>query len=605
MGCDAHGYRPAGEAAALLAQDREPSPVRPKPIFIGSCRFAFYLLLVVWLTWPLAADPARRLPATTSPCNYDNLHIGWAMAWQCHAVATPGASLGQANIYHPTDNALFYGPPGLGGLLLFGPIYALSGNPTLALNGLFLLANALTAWAVHTVLRRWTTSSVAGFLGAFAYLTSRWVLWKFLPSAPHYTVLWWFPFLIDAAARAEGRLRDAARVGVLTALQCLADPVYVAAAVLGPLGLLTAGRLVRRATRPSGFALLGGLALAAALLWPVYLPYLAVRAANPELATQSYWAHPIFLEAVRLRLPLGFLAETRPTSFAPLLLLPIGLGLFSAWRARVVPPEPVRRGLAHALLWTSVGLALSVTPSVVWDGRDLALPHAVLWRWFPFLENLRAQERPSVAALFGICLLVGLAYRVLAAEIERVCRGGVRAAVVTAALVVAITGGTWLQYSRGIGLPEALARRPLPPAYPTRIAIGPDAPLLAQIRAGEGPLLELPVIGLFDDFMPDFHAAAMYRSIQHWRPLLNGYASYWPADWPERMRTADRLPDPAALRTLVRETGLRTILVHCNFLLRQGWCAEWRDLAARGGDERLRFVAAADDDLLFEIRADG
>ncbi len=579
--------------------------MKANPIFIGSGRLAFYLLLVVWLTWPLAADPAHRLPATTSPCNYDNLHIGWAMAWQCHAVATADADLGQANIYHPTDSALFYGPPGLGGLLLFGPIYALSGNPTLALNGLFLLANALTAWAIHTVVRRWTASSVAGFLGAFTYLTSRWVLWKFLPSAPHYTALWWFPFLIDAAARTEGRVRDGARVGVLTALQCLADPVYVAAAVLGPLGLLTAGRLLRRATRASGLALLGGLVLAAALLWPVYLPYLAVRAANPGLATQSYWAHPIFLDAVRLRLPFGFLAETRPTSFAPLLLLPIGLGLIAAWRAGVALSEPVRRGLTHALLWTVVGLLLSVGPSVVWSGRDVVLPHAVLWRWFPFLENLRAQERPSVAALIGICLLVGLAYRVLAAETRRVLHGGKAAAVATAVLAVAIAGATWLQYSHGLGLPEALARRPLPPAYPTRIAIGPDTPLLAQIREGEGPLLELPVIGPFGDFMPDFHAAAMYRSIQHWRPLLNGYASYWPASWPERMRTADRLPDPAAVATLVADTGLRTILVHCSFLLRQGWCAEWRELAARGGDERLRFVAAEGDDLLFEIRAGG
>ncbi len=578
--------------------------MRAKTISIGSGRFAFYLLLVVWLTWPLAADPARRLPATTWTCDFDNLHIGWAMAWQCHAIATPGVSLGQANIYHPTDSALFYGPPGLGGLLLFGPIYGLSGNPTLALNGLFLLANALTAWAIHTVLRRWTASSVAGFLGAFAYLTSRWVLWSFLPSAPHYAPLWWFPFLMDAAARAEGRVRDGVRVGVLTALQCLADPVYVAPAVLGPLGLLMAVRLVRRATRASGLALLGGLTLAGALLSPVYLPYLAVRAANPELATQSTWAY-LRLHPMRLNLPFGLLAESQPISFAPFLVLPIGLGLIAAWRARGELPEAVRRGLAHALLWSSVGLLLSVTPSVTWNGRIVGLPHAVLWRWFPLLENLRVQDRVTVAGLIAICLLVGLAYRVLAAEIERVCRGGVMAAVATAAMVATVVGGTWLQYSHGLGLPEGMAWRPLPPVYPTRLAIGADTPLLAEIRAGEGPLLELPVTDHSGEFPPRLHAEAMYRSIQHWLPLLNGYASYWPADFSERMRTADRLPDAAALRTLVRETGLRTILVHCSLLMRQGWCAEWRELATRGGDERLRFVAAEGDDLLFEVRLGG
>ncbi len=579
--------------------------MRSKPIFIGAGRFAFYLLLVVWLTWPLAADPARRLPYTTESCLYDSTFTGWAMAWQCRALVTPGVSFDQANIYHPTDGALFYGPTLPGGLLLFGPIYGLTGNPTLALNGLFLLASALTAWAIHTVLRRWTASSVAGFLGAFAYLTSRYVLWKFLPSAPQFTALWWFPFLIDAAARAEGRVRDAAWVGVLVVLQCLADAVYVAPTVLGPLGFLTLVRLVRRPTRASGFALLGGLALAGALLSPLYLPYLALRAANPMLATQSYWTHWMVVSLSRFELPFGFLAETRPTSFAPLLLLVIIAGLVVAWRRPAARVESVGRGLTHALLWTAGGLLLSVGPNVVWFGRDVALPHAFIWRWFPFLENLRAQERLSLVALIGICLLVGLAYRVLAAELQRVLRGGLLAAAVTTAMAATIVAVTWLQYSHGFGLPEALARHPLPPGYPTRLAIGPDAPLLAEIRAGEGPLLELPVTGPSGDFKPGYHADAMYRSIWHWRPLLNGYASYWPAAWPERMRTAARLPDAGALLELVRDTGLRTILVHCNSPLGEDWCVKWRELATRGGDERLRFVAAEGGDLLFEVRQGG
>ncbi len=562
----------------------------------------FYLLLVGLLTWPLAAHLATHLPSTASPCNYDNLHIGWAMASQCHALATPGVGWGQANIYHPVGDALFYGPPGLGALPIFGSVYALTGNPTLSLNVLFLLANALTAWAIHIVLRRWTDSSLAGFLGAFAYLTSRWVLWKFLPSAPHYTVLFWFPFLIDAAARARGRWRDALAVAVLAALQCLADPVYVAAAVLGPLGLLAVSRLARHESRASGLALVGAIAIAFLLLTPVYLPYIAIREANPGLATQSYWAHPIFLNAVRLRLPWGFLAETRPTSFAPGLVGLVLAGLFVATRTSVAKAETLRRGFQHALLWTLTGLLLTVTRTVFWQGREIVLPHVVLWEWFPFLENLRAQERPSVAALIGFCLLVGLSFRVLAMELHRLFRGGFLALVAVAVLSVTIVSGTWLQYSRGTLLPAALARRPLPPTYPIKVAIGPTDPLLAEIRATAGPLLELPVLGPFDDFMPDFHAAAMYRSIQHWRPLLNGYASYWPAAWPARMRLADKLPDPQALDTLVRETGLSSILIHCDFLLRPGWCAEWQAIAARGGNAKLKLVAQEGDELLFDIR---
>ena len=54
---------------------------------------------------------------------------------------------------------------------------------------------------------------------------------------------------------------------------------------------------------------------------------------------------------------------------------------------------------------------------------------------------------------------------------------------------------------------------------------------------------------------------AMYRSLSHWRPLLNGYASYWPAGWKERMADATRLPDAAVLARLVRDTGVTTIIV--------------------------------------------
>src|SRR5881397_77853 len=62
----------------------------------------------------------------------------------------------------------------------------------------------------------------------------------------------------------------------------------------------------------------------------------------------------------------------------------------------------------------------------------------------------------------------------------------------------------------------------------------------------------------------------MYRSTFHWRPLLNGYSSYYPAGFGERMTIADHLPDADALTTLRRETGLDAILVHLD-LLRNGY----------------------------------
>jgi hypothetical protein len=126
-------------------------------------------------------------------------------------------------------------------------------------------------------------------------------------------------------------------------------------------------------------------------------------------------------------------------------------------------------------------------------------------------------------------------------------------------------------------------------------------PALAAVAHGEGPLLELPATAALPGRDPTpivaRHAQAMYRSIGHWRPLVNGYSSYFPAGFPRRMELANRLPDdPVALDALVRETGLATVLVHLHALPpeeRRRWLAP-----ATGG---LRRIAADDGHLVFAV----
>jgi hypothetical protein len=92
----------------------------------------------------------------------------------------------------------------------------------------------------------------------------------------------------------------------------------------------------------------------------------------------------------------------------------------------------------------------------------------------------------------------------------------------------------------------------------------------------------------------------MYRSIYHWHPLLNGYSSYWPADFPRRMALANLLPDPNALATLRRETGLAFILVRVQEL----WPTDrlkWLALAEPGARDDLRLVARDEIGLLFAL----
>jgi hypothetical protein len=140
-------------------------------------------------------------------------------------------------------------------------------------------------------------------------------------------------------------------------------------------------------------------------------------------------------------------------------------------------------------------------------------------------------------------------------------------------------------------------------------------------------VLELPVGQVRGPDSPNdapLQARAMFRSIFHHRPILNGYGGYWPEGFPERMALARRLPDPGALGALRAATGLEMILVHprlygaverqlCRMLERRGLTAErcqedfgvaqraaWRALAT-GDRPDLRLVATEGDDLLFAV----
>jgi hypothetical protein len=91
----------------------------------------------------------------------------------------------------------------------------------------------------------------------------------------------------------------------------------------------------------------------------------------------------------------------------------------------------------------------------------------------------------------------------------------------------------------------------------------------------------------------------MYRSIFHWRPLLNGYNSYWPVGFPERMALAAKLPDREALAALRRETGLTNIVVALSGLSLADQ-EQWERLAVTGRDD-LRLVVHDGNELLFAV----
>jgi hypothetical protein len=212
--------------------------------------------------------------------------------------------------------------------------------------------------------------------------------------------------------------------------------------------------------------------------------------------------------------------------------------------------------------------------------------------------------RLGVAGLIGLALIAGLAF----AECERLLVGRSRTLAALArstglGLLVAVA--MYGSYSTRGG--QLVARRtPMPRAYHLARAIDGRSPLIAIIRQLGGPLVELPVarvqIALFPGDGPTDQAQAMYRSIFHWQPLVNGYSSYWPVGFPERMTLAYRLPDPDALAELSRETGLHLVLVHTASLTADARAA-WNERSERAS-AGLELVARDGEDLLFRVVGD-
>ena len=564
-----------------------------------------YGVLVCVLTWPLAVHLGSQLPANFPGSEFDPLYSGWVLAWESHALVHGGSGIGQANIYHPAPDALFYGPFALGALPYFAPVYLLTGNPTLALNLLFMGAVALTAAIVHLVVYAWTRRHGAGLVAGATFLANRWLLVTFLPTVPHLSVLFYFPLIVFLSASPTLRTERALLLFLLVVLQCSTDVVYVAPAVLTPLLVLATFRLARRSGRATGWRLLAVVVAAAGMLLAIHSPQIAVAAHNPHLAEQTNWR----LDPLKapLNLPDGLMGFMSPLAIPSLAIVLVGaigiLCTLRGWRGS----SSEASGARHALLWLVTGILISLPMAVRISDRVLVLPHLALARdWVPFAAALRLPERLRVAALMGMAVLTGLAFAELLRHVGLSGTGEAGDRFRANGLAVVLCIALWAQYATAFGQPAAYGPR-LPLTY--RLQAPPaDSSVLGVLRAAGGPILELP-LPRFQPTAAAAHAPAMYRSIFHWQPLLNGYSAYWPAGFADRMRLATRLPDAAALRELRRDTGLRFVLVRADNALPvdAGLAAErqpWLDLAQHGGRDDLELVASDDGLLLFRVGGD-
>jgi hypothetical protein len=521
-----------------------------------------YGVLVAILTWPLVAHVATHHPWVIPVGDW--YHMTWTLAWETHALTTAPSAFAQANVFYPTRDALFYGPAGIGALPLFAPVFLLSANPVLASNATLLIGFMLTGWGLHSVVRGWTGSHLAGLVAAITFFNSTFV--RLLPpSAPQYAALLYFPWILWLSSQPTLPLGRALLLALLIALQCLADTVYVAPAVIAPLGVLTAILLARRATRARGRRLAAVLVLALLSISPVYLAYIRVMSRNPLIGEQT--TSRLSIEAP----PLSMILQLGAFSLTPLTLVLCALGLVALLLHRAAGTDGVRRAVAQGALWFAVCAPLSLRATARWGDEVIRLPLGYLQDWLPVLARLRVPDRVGIGSLMGLAVLAGVAFSLVEAWL-RARAASPRCARVAAVALAALVGSAAFLQDR-----HARGEAGLIPS--ARV----DARLLPALRAGTEPMVVLPSTILTN-------SRAMFQSIDHWRPLLNGYSSYWPLGFSERMELASRLPQRGAVDELVRETGVSLVWLNLRRVGRS--LPAWERAIRRG---RFRLLARTDE----------
>ena len=516
-----------------------------------------YLTAAVVATWPLVMHPRALLGASSGAGDpYLNL---WILGWGMQAILSNPASVFtgavfNANIFYPATGTLAYSDHLLLQSLLLVPLYAITHDVVLCYNVLLIASLVASALAMHLLVRSVVCTETGAYLGGLA--------WGF--GSYHFAhlihlqlqSLYFLPltFLFLHRLVAGRRVRDVVLLGIVTALQAVSSVYY---GVIGGVALVIgAVALAVGVGRWRSTALLRRLyyaaSIAVVLVLPVAIVYgrVALRegfgrnlyeAGRGAAYASSYLQTPpgnvLYGRTGLLRqhdTPIEALPDegegatagpphTGPERelFPGFILIGLAVaGTWLGWRSDARPT--VMAMLAVAAL----GFVLSLGPDGI---RPL---YAALYRFAFGFGAIRAPARFSVLVVFGLCVLAAIAIRELSqprrprktphGDTERL-RVYVARGLVAAALLELLH------------LPLSLA-----PAPSLHTEVGQ---WLAR-APGTGAVAILP-LGLDIDSTP-----AMVQSLEHHRPIVNGYSGQRPAYYRPLVEAINTFPSADALAAL-------------------------------------------------------
>jgi hypothetical protein len=429
----------------------------------AACATAAYALIAVAMTWPLAAGITRDVAWDLG----DSVLNMWILAWDCEQLRSilQGHSshvwhFFDANIFHPAPLTLAYSEHLIPQAIEIFPIYALTKNPILCYNLLFLSTFVLSGLGMFLFARELTGSTAAAFVGGllFAFAPYR------IPQSSHLQVLssQWMPFALYGFRRylEAGHMRaliGATTAVILQGLSCGYYLLYFSPFVLAYV-VWEIWRTGRWNDRRTVFTLVAAASVAAVVITPFVVPYIRVSRElelSRSLSETTRLSADVYSYATASTAERFWgerIADVFPKregelfpGLVPLLLAVVGIG--SVARARGIRDQRTTRTIiARVLLLVAVMHALAAAATIVF--RRLTLD---LWLFDVRLGNVTQLLLRSAIA-YGAALYLSPPMRARASAFMR--SGGF--------FVVALIAAAWLS----LGPSPQVLGRPLDLASP-------------------------------------------------------------------------------------------------------------------------------------------
>jgi hypothetical protein len=247
-------------------------------------------------------------------------------------------------------------------------------------------------------------------------------------------------------------------------------------------------------------------------------------------------------------------------------------------RSRVFLRE---RGYFVAVLLGAMWLSLGPIPQSLGRPVEIVAPYRLLLEHVPGFDGVRVPARFAMIVALALAALAGYG----AAWVSRARLGR---AILFVAAVIAVLEGTRLPFIvngayalRDFNTPEARLFRPArAPAVYREFAAQPSDAVLIELPLGP----------------PDFDLRAMFYSVVHWRPLVNGYSGFYPPHYGRLITALSEIPRHVDVSIeALRSTGATHLILHQAAYRDGEGEATAQVLAAAGATELFRDGS----DLLF------